>query len=36
MTQLPATPPNKARPRVDFSMVEFKKLMFTKGVDMTW
>lgn len=36
MTQLPAAPPLKARPRVDFSMVEFKKLMYTKGVDLTW
>ena len=36
MTLLPATTPNKARPRVDFSMVEFKKLMYTKGVDLTW
>jgi len=36
MTQLPSRQPNKVRPRVDFDMSEYRKLVFAKGVDLTW
>jgi hypothetical protein len=36
MTQLPSRRPVKIRPRVDFDMEEYRKMVFAKGVDLTW
>jgi hypothetical protein len=36
MTSLPSRQPTKVRPRVDFDMTEYRKLVFSKGVDLTW
>ena len=36
MTLLPSRSPSKVRPRVDFDMQEYRKLIFAKGVDLTW
>lgn len=36
MTQLPSRVPNKVRPRTDFDMEAYRKLVFAKGVDLVW
>lgn len=36
MTSLPSRRPQKIRPRVDFDIEEYRKLIFAKGVDLTW
>lgn len=36
MSQFPSRVPTKIRPRVDFDMSEYRKLVFAKGVDLTW
>ena len=36
MTSFPSRVPQKIRPRVDFNMESYRKLVFAKGVDLTW
>ncbi len=36
MTTFQSRRPTKVRPRVDFNMEEYRKLVFAKGVDLTW
>ena len=36
MTTLNSRVPNKVRPRVDFDMEQYRKLVFAKGVDLEW
>lgn len=36
MPILQSRKPVKIRPRVDFDMVEYRKLVFAKGIDLTW
>lgn len=36
MTTIQSRIPNKIRPRVDFDMEQYRKLVFAKGVDLEW
>lgn len=36
MTSFPSRQPSKIRPRVDFDAEKFRKLVFSKGVDLEW
>lgn len=36
MTELPSRVPPKVRPRVDFDMQEYRKMVFAKGVAVAW
>ena len=36
MSTFPARAPSKLRPRLDFDGEKFRKLIFTKGVDLSW
>jgi hypothetical protein len=34
--EMPSRQPNKLRPRVDYRPEDFRKLLFTRGMDLTW
>lgn len=36
MSLFPSRVPTKIRPRIDFDMSEYRKLVFSKGVELTW